>query len=497
MIVSKTKLMKKLLLFIAATGILQVNAQNITPEFDYVPGNKITKPEQRMSRWVVDVNLMGGLLNQNITTTNLAGNYSNALNTKIGEVKFDKGSSFGVEAQLGYFFDKKQHWGVGTGIMYMAQRGNISLDQFHVEYLSTDVFRNTFRQVLTSNRINESLRMSSWNIPLVLKYQKKITNKVGFTADAGLLFNVGVKSNYTADASFDYEAIYKYTTTGNSSVAVFDNSPVPGSSDLLITKSRYLSDHSSGDVQYYFNQLRSQGYNVGLGVQPKNTTGSVSYNGLSVGAIVRPAISISLCDNAALNLGVYYIYQDMQPSASGSYRITNKLGEYSSLTNGVTEAKNHNYGVNVGVRFYFNRKKEEAQVPVAPEEPAEEEPAPVASPYVQPEPEESIDISTPILFDLNRTTIKPESKPIIEAAAKEVAESKSTLVVHGYTDITGTALYNKALSKKRANAVKNSLRKQGVTGKIKTVGHGTKNPVASNKTSEGRARNRRAVIKIK
>ena len=78
------------------------------------------------------------------------------------------------------------------------------------------------------------------------------------------------------------------------------------------------------------------------------------------------------------------------------------------------------------------------------------------------------------------------------------ADKSKTLVIDGYTDITGPLYFNKALSVKRANAVKKDLTKRGVNPRrLKTVGHGPNHPVGDNTTPEGRQQNRRAVMTVK
>jgi OOP family OmpA-OmpF porin len=67
--------------------------------------------------------------------------------------------------------------------------------------------------------------------------------------------------------------------------------------------------------------------------------------------------------------------------------------------------------------------------------------------------------------------------------------------VDGYTDSTGSAAYNKKLSERRAQAVADYLQAHGISGGRMTVkGFGEDNPVADNKTAEGRAHNRRVVL---
>jgi len=101
-------------------------------------------------------------------------------------------------------------------------------------------------------------------------------------------------------------------------------------------------------------------------------------------------------------------------------------------------------------------------------------------------------------FEFNSSKITPESYPILFDAAKTLLENPSLNVeIQGYTDNIGSEEYNKKLSQKRADAVKNYLISKGVSAnRLKAVGYGEANPVADNKTAEGRAMNRRIEFKI-
>jgi outer membrane protein OmpA-like peptidoglycan-associated protein len=117
-------------------------------------------------------------------------------------------------------------------------------------------------------------------------------------------------------------------------------------------------------------------------------------------------------------------------------------------------------------------------------------PAPVAAPRE--------DISKPILFEVNKTIVHKKSIATLEEAAQLTKDDPNALIiVDGYTDNTGRASYNKKLSLKRAKAVKAKLEAMGVNRKrIKVKGHGSKYPVASNRTKAGRLENRRAVMHL-
>ena len=155
---------------------------------------------------------------------------------------------------------------------------------------------------------------------------------------------------------------------------------------------------------------------------------------------------------------------------------------------------------------------EEPKVAATPE-PAKEKPVkekkkkPVKEPkmVVNPKAKEttheiesdSVRITAPILFEINKAGIRPESKPLIaEAIAKIKNNPDAYIVVEGYTDTTGPVSYNKVLSKMRANVLKQYLIENGVSpDKIKSVGLGASAPAADNKTRSGRMKNRRAEMK--
>lgn len=103
-----------------------------------------------------------------------------------------------------------------------------------------------------------------------------------------------------------------------------------------------------------------------------------------------------------------------------------------------------------------------------------------------------------ITFDTNEAVIKQGFQPVLNSIAKVIKEYNKTMVqVYGYTDNTGSAATNNALSLRRANAVSNFLRLKGVDGnRIITDGLGSANPIASNATAAGREQNRRVEIAL-
>ena len=102
-------------------------------------------------------------------------------------------------------------------------------------------------------------------------------------------------------------------------------------------------------------------------------------------------------------------------------------------------------------------------------------------------------ISLHINFDTGKSTIKPDSLPIIDQIVAAMKSNGSLNVsVEGNTDNAGNAQSNMALSLARAQAVVSAVSAGGIAAsRMTAVGHGQDNPVADNGTEAGRAQNRR------
>ncbi len=105
-------------------------------------------------------------------------------------------------------------------------------------------------------------------------------------------------------------------------------------------------------------------------------------------------------------------------------------------------------------------------------------------------------ISLQINFDTAKSTIRPDSQPIIQQiVAMMRANPALKLSVEGHTDNVGTPQSNKTLSLARAQAVVTAVSSAGVAASRMTpVGYGQERPVADNGTEQGRAQNRRVVL---
>ena len=102
-------------------------------------------------------------------------------------------------------------------------------------------------------------------------------------------------------------------------------------------------------------------------------------------------------------------------------------------------------------------------------------------------------VTNNILFETGKATLKPESMEEIEKVADYMKKNPNArFEVQGHTDNQGSDKVNDPLSQQRAEAVVKALEDQGVDPfNLRPVGKGSHEPVADNKTEEGRAKNRR------
>ena len=136
-------------------------------------------------------------------------------------------------------------------------------------------------------------------------------------------------------------------------------------------------------------------------------------------------------------------------------------------------------------------------------------PEPVAAPaaikseetpkaVVIPPPIAKVSLTTDTSFGFDQATLRPEGMDRLKKLQTELQNAKvDSILATGHTDSIGKASYNQKLSIRRAQAVKDYLIKLGIpSDRIFIDGKGATQPVASNKTSQGRARNRRVDVEV-
>jgi OOP family OmpA-OmpF porin len=111
---------------------------------------------------------------------------------------------------------------------------------------------------------------------------------------------------------------------------------------------------------------------------------------------------------------------------------------------------------------------------------------------------EKVTFEADTFFDFDKFTLKPAGKAKLEDLVSKLSGTDIEVVLAtGHTDSVGSASYNQKLSVRRANAVKAFLVSKGIPAdRIFTEGKGESKPVASNKSSEGRAKNRRVEVEV-
>lgn len=103
-----------------------------------------------------------------------------------------------------------------------------------------------------------------------------------------------------------------------------------------------------------------------------------------------------------------------------------------------------------------------------------------------------------IFFDVDKSTLKPESKAELDRFSRMIANFPSGVIeISGHTDSTASEAYNKGLSQRRAESVVSYLIEQGIPReRLIARGYGEEKPVADNGLEEGRALNRRVEFRF-
>jgi outer membrane protein OmpA-like peptidoglycan-associated protein len=136
-----------------------------------------------------------------------------------------------------------------------------------------------------------------------------------------------------------------------------------------------------------------------------------------------------------------------------------------------------------------------------PPEPVKPEPEPEPAP---PPPKAEmktahIELSETVQFETDSAVLLDRSKTLLDEVVQAMNDHPEVkrVLVEGYTDAVASKSHNQKLSEQRVASVKAYLVEKGIDAKrLKTKGFGESHPIGSNKTEEGRAKNRRVEFKV-
>ena len=228
---------------------------------------------------------------------------------------------------------------------------------------------------------------------------------------------------------------------------------------------------------------------------PLTNTSSKSSGSDSFSGSLEGGLNLQLADAFDLTFGVRF----------DAYRMETKFKTEDYTT---TQSDNYALSALVGIRFYFDRNSDESSddsnLPVATAAAAATTAA-VVEQETQKSETKAIaaiplcdfdSIKRRVYFDYASADIAVRSEPDMDRVADCLDDHPDTKVeFEGHTDSIGSAAFNQKLSEKRSASAKAYVAAKGVdTSRIVTSGRGEMDPIASNKTADGRAQNRRVDI---
>jgi OOP family OmpA-OmpF porin len=302
-----------------------------------------------------------------------------------------------------------------------------------------------------------------------------------------VIFGAGIGYRFTPMFRSDFTLDYMPSLNVNNSNASSNSRTISGSLNSLVGMANGYLDFN-GFLPNFFGSVQPY-IDGGVGFA-NNNVGTLTSNGAATlsGASQTnfawgAGAGVNFPLTQQLSLDVAYKYLDLGSLKTGT---TSTGGFLVGNSGAVTGAKSGDLTVNtvtVGLRWTFG-------APAAPP------PAPVAAPPAPPPaamaPSKQMFI---VFFEFDKSSLTPDGKKVVDAAAAAFKSGKSNVALAGYTDLSGTQQYNLALSHRRADMVKAALVKDGVPASVIAENwYGKQNPRVPTADGVREPQNRRVEV---
>lgn len=188
-------------------------------------------------------------------------------------------------------------------------------------------------------------------------------------------------------------------------------------------------------------------------------------------------------DAYAIQAGVGLLYQ----IASNGLSVRAEYKLRNSFIDDLDDSLDHVFFV--GLQIPIGHRTQARPEPVIGFEP----PPPVT---LAPEPG-NVEVLEGVNFEFDSDRLTQEARRVLDAVSLKINGNSADYLVKGHTDSQGPDNYNLGLSDRRAKAVRAYLMQQGVLGsRLKAKGYGESQPIASNDSKQGRAKNRRVELQV-
>jgi OOP family OmpA-OmpF porin len=351
---------------------------------------------------------------------------------------------------------------------------------------------------LTVNISFAQLAQDSWSLTIGGTYPRFVNHALSYATNLNYGGFIGIQRNFTEHIGLRFEPKVVSMELAYGTPSAF---------------SRTLSFSGNFDILYYL-------------VPKESVSPYISFGAAPTFYILSNQLNKTLKDN-------YFIYQ-LNASVGLEWTIENdwKLktefqyvtvwdgkfdGSDNTINGGILGGEYNSYfTIDIGIVYYFSKgelsKPDQPYAGLRAEQPEKIDydrieniikkyiPKEIIKQVVVEKAVEKPDrwVLVGVNFEFNSAKLTPESYPILFYAVQSLVQNPDmNIEIQGYTDNIGSEKFNIQLSEKRAMAVKDYLVARGIkSDRLKTAGYGEANPVADNKTAEGRTLNRRIEFKI-